>query len=385
MHYRALIVILISLFSAMLGVGLISPLIPVYASSLGAGGLWLGIIFSSFSLIRTLFTPVVGTVSDRIGRKIFLVAGLMIYSISSLGYVMADGLAGLAVSRCVQGFAAAMIIPVAYAYVGDITPRGREGSVMGLFNLAIFMGFGLGPLMGGVLKDTFSINTSFYAMGAFTAVACLLVLILLPRSPFTPRPHDSFTNQILRVLRRRRMIGLIAFRFATSIGRGSLFVFIPIFASHELDLSSSMIGLILTVHLLVLAIIQVPVGWLADRVDKRSLVLTGALSFAACLFLIPGTDSLPTLLLLHIVMGIAGAIALPPATAMVLEEGRDLGMGSSMSIFQISMSFGLVLGPLVGGTIYDLFGLMPIFYFAGAAGLAGSALFAILVEKKPAS
>lgn len=384
MHYRALIVILVSLFSAMLGVGLISPLIPVYASSLGAGGLWLGIIFSAFSLTRTIFMPIVGTVSDRIGRRGFLVAGLAIYSISSLGYVMADGLADLAVSRCIQGFAAAMIIPIAYAYTGDITPRDREGSVMGLFNMAIFMGFGLGPLMGGVLKDSFSINTSFYAMGAFTALACLMVLVLLPRSPFTPKPKGSFANQLFQVIRRRRMIGLMAYRFATSIGRGSLFVFIPIYASLDLGLSSSLIGLILTVHLLVLSIVQLPFGWLADRVDKRTLVIIGTISFAVCLILIPGMDSFATLLALHIVMGVTGAVALPAATAMVLEEGRDVGMGSSMSIFQISMSFGLVLGPLVGGTIYDLFGLMPIFYFAGAAGLAGSALFAVLVEKKPA-
>jgi MFS family permease len=115
--------VLLSVFTVMLGLGIIASLLPVYARTLGADGWMLGIIFSVFSLFRTLLTPVTGILSDRWGRKHFMLAGLAAYCLVSLAYIRADSIPLLILVRVLHGMAAALVIPAANAHVGDLAPR----------------------------------------------------------------------------------------------------------------------------------------------------------------------------------------------------------------------------------------------------------------------
>jgi len=144
-------ILAVSIFSAMLGVGLIVPLLPLYAQDLGASGTQLGIIFAGYGISNSVFTPIIGRLSDRRGRKIFLCIGLLFYTILSLGYVWAANVSQLTLVRLIQGVAGAMIIPIAMAYISDLSPEGEEGKWMGYANAAFFSGFGIGPLLGGTL------------------------------------------------------------------------------------------------------------------------------------------------------------------------------------------------------------------------------------------
>ena len=95
-------ILALSIFSSMLGVGIIAPLLPLYAENLGANGVWLGIIFAGFSVSRAIFMPIIGRLSDRYGRKSFLVAGLFAYSVTSLGYIWAGDVYQLTLVRLIQ-------------------------------------------------------------------------------------------------------------------------------------------------------------------------------------------------------------------------------------------------------------------------------------------
>ena len=172
----------VSIFCAMLGSGLIVPLLPLYAQDLGATGTQLGILVAGYGISNSLFTPIMGRLSDRKGRKRFLYIGLFFYAILSLGYVWAADVTQLTLVRVIQGVAGAMIIPIAMAYVGDLSPKGQEGRWMGYANAAFFSGFGIGPLLGGTLTESLGINASFYTMGGLCMLAFLVVLILLPES-----------------------------------------------------------------------------------------------------------------------------------------------------------------------------------------------------------
>ncbi len=188
-------ILALSIFSSMLGVGIIVPLLPLYAENMGATGVWLGIIFAGFSISRAIFMPIIGRLSDWHGRKSFLVAGLFIYAVVSLGYIWAGDVYQLTLVRLIQGAAAGMIIPIAQAYVGDISPEGEEGAWMGYFNTAFFTGFGIGPLMGGVLTDHFGMNVAFYSMGGLNLLAFLVAVLFLPEikqeKAALPRANDN--------------------------------------------------------------------------------------------------------------------------------------------------------------------------------------------------
>ena len=155
---KQLVPLLFAVFVSMLGVGIISPILPVYAEMMGAGGFAIGIIFGLFSISRAIVMPVYGRISDLKGRKVFIILGLTTYCILSFAYVAADTVAGLALVRLFHGLASAATIPIVMAYVGDISPRGEEGRFMGLYTTVLLMGFGSGPIIGGIVKDLLGIK-----------------------------------------------------------------------------------------------------------------------------------------------------------------------------------------------------------------------------------
>ena len=164
----AFVTLFLSIFVASLGIGMVSPLMPIYSQSLGAKGIWLGAIFSGFSLARIIFMPLVGRLSDTKGRKTFITLGLLFYSFLSLGYIFSQNLQQLIAVRFLHGVASAMVVPIAMAYIGEISPKGEEGKFLGTFNIALFFGFGMGPLLGGVVTDNINQSASFMAMGGLS-------------------------------------------------------------------------------------------------------------------------------------------------------------------------------------------------------------------------
>ncbi len=367
-------ILALSTFSSMLGVGIISPLLPLYAENLGATGIWLGIIFSSFSISRTIFMPIIGRLSDRRGRKLFLCIGLLIYSIISLGYIWADNVSQLILVRLIQGSAAGMIIPIAQAYVGDISPEGEEGTWMGYFNAAFFTGFGFGPLFGGVLTDYFGMTVAFSSMGGLNLLAFLIAVLFLPEIKYgkmATNPHASFREMTTSGVIK----GLFSFRLAFALGRGTFVTFLPILAGIYIGLPPSLIGILLTVNILVMSLLQIYGGNIADRYNRRVLIAIGGLTNLTYLVLIPLGVNFWQLLAICALGGLGGAISMPAASALIVEEGRKFGMGSTIAMFVMSMSIGMAIGPIVAGVLADFVNIHSVFYFSAAIGLIGTTLF----------
>jgi MFS family permease len=375
MRRRIFNVLFISVFATMLGLGIIAPLMPIYAESLGATGIWLGIIFAGFSLSRGLFMPIIGRISDKKGRKIFILAGLLIYTILSLAYIRADSVYMLTVIRMIHGFASAMVIPVAMAYIGEISPEGREGTYMGTFSVSLFLGMGLGPLIGGILKDTFGLASAFYAMSALSAISFLVCLLFLPELK-TRRAHRS---SLKAVIKNDICKALMVFRGVNALGMASIMAFLPIFAS-KIGLTSSQIGTIITTNVLLTALFQRPFGMIADRRNKLAMIVTGTAISAVSLFLIPFAKNFAELLVVASIMGLGGAISMPAASAMVVAAGRELGLGSVMGVFNMAMSAGMITAPLISGVIMDAFGLGEVFYTAGIISVVGILIFYLMVK-----
>jgi MFS family permease len=172
-----------SIFATVTGVGIVVPLLPVYAHHAGASGFAIGLIFGSFLLSRTLFLPYFGRLSDCKGRKPLIVPGLLAYALILVFFIASTSVTSLIVIRFFQGIASAALMPVIQAYVGDITPRGREGVTLGFFNLSMFLGLSFGPLIGGAIRDSWGLQSAFAAMGVLAFAGCLLAYLLLPRRP----------------------------------------------------------------------------------------------------------------------------------------------------------------------------------------------------------
>ena len=364
----------LAIFSSMLGAGIVVPLLPLYAESMGATGLWLGFIFAAFSISRTLFTPVFGRLSDRKGRKLFLCIGLFTYALISFTFVLATGIYHLVLIRLVHGVAGAMIIPIAQAYIGDLSPEGEEGKWMGYSNAAFFSGFGFGPLMGGVLATQWGMDLAFIAMGVLNLLAFFIATILLPRSDLRKLAAAS-TLSFLDMRRSGTMVGLFSFRLAIALGRSSFFTFLPLFAAMSLGLPANLIGILIAVHVLLMSALGVLGGRVADIFNRRAMVVIGSIVTFVYLFLVPLSPNFGLLLSLCILGSVGSAIATPAAMAMTVEEGRKYGMGSAIAAITMALSIGMAVGPILSGAIVDFVNINAAFYFSASLALVGAGLF----------
>jgi len=367
-------ILAVSIFSAMLGVGLVSPILPLYASDMGATGTQLGIIFAGYGISNSILTPIMGRLSDRRGRKLFLCIGLAGYTIISLGYVWAANVSQLTLVRLIQGVAGAMIIPIAMAYIGDLSPESEEGKWMGYANAAFFGGFGIGPLLGGTLAERFGMNTSFYSMGGLCLLAFLVAVLLLPeirQRKIGEKGHLSFKEMSTSPMVR----GLFSFRLVQALARGGLMTFLPIFAATYIGLGTTLIGVLLAVNMLPMMVLLAPAGRLADRFNRKALVILGNLIYLITVALIPLANTFGQQIWLCFPRAIGGALSMPAATALSVEEGRKFGMGSTMSILMMAMGIGFAAGPILSGVIADAVDINAVFYFGGAVGLIGTGLF----------
>ncbi len=384
MHRRVYIALFTAVFAATMGVGFIGPLLPLYARDLGAAGLSLGLIFSGFSVARFIFMPVIGRLSDRFGRKPFIVVGLALFAGFSLAYLRVDSIWSLIVVRTLHGAASGMVVPVAQAYVGDIAPKGREGRMMGTFMVSLFTAFGIGPLLGGPLADRFGLGAPFYAMGALTGVALILALLFLPELGLhKERWHKR--ARLSAVLRDPLVLAAVLFRTAISFGRGLVIPFLP-FVAEERGASLSVIGVLLATNILLAGFMQIPFGRLADRVSKPLLMGLGIFASAAVIFSIPYCTTVPSLFVLQTATGISLALGLPAALAVTARCGdRFNGMGTVMSVFNSGMSIGLIVAPLIGGLVAERLGLDFVFKSGAMVVLAGLGVFVILISRARAS
>jgi MFS transporter, DHA1 family, multidrug resistance protein len=373
-NIRSLLPILgLTVFSSNLGSGIIAPLLPLYAEKLGATGIWLGVIFSGVSIASAIFMPFSGRFSDRRGRKLILCIGLFALTFTSFGYVWANSIAGLIIVRFLQGAASAMVLPIAQAYVGDITPEGEEGKWMGIFNATLITGFGFGPLLGGVVADHFGMNTAFYIMGVLNLISFLGVTIFLPEIASRRKTAGQFSFRGITASNITR--GIFSYQVGASANRGIMTAFLPVFASAYIGLSSSSIGTILTISLIGNSLLQIPSGNLADKLNRRYMVILGSLGVAISMLLMPQARSFWVLLAVMAGGGVFDAGATPPAMAAIIQEGRKYGMGVATSVSNMGGGLGMGLAPILAGFVVDLLDVKSAFYVSAAIVLISIVIF----------
>ncbi|MBU0728619.1 MAG: MFS transporter, partial [Proteobacteria bacterium] len=368
MQRHLLLPILLSVFIALLGIGIIVPVMPVFAESLGAGGLALSFIVAAFSLTRGFCQPVVGNLSDRWGRKRFLVAGLAVYALVGLMMPEATTMGSLLLIRALHGVGSAMIVPVAMAYVSDLAPIGQEGRYMSLLNIAIFTGFGSGPLLGGIFTDLWVMASAFYVMAGFSFLALMLILLQLPASPASSRKNKRGAGVIKSLgmmLASRRTAGILMTRLATMIIMVPTMAFLPLLMHQLFQASGKEIGLVIAARTLVNAVLQSPCGRLADRMDKILLLRAGCLIISTVMCLIPLAGNFWVLIGLFVILGSGEALIWPTLGALATEEGRRFGQGTMMGAFNLAMSGGVFIGAMGAGFTSDLFGLHWSFVLIG--------------------
>ena len=382
-RHRPFVVVWLAVFISIAGIGMVSPLLPKFAEDMGASGTWLGLIFSGYAFTQVPLMPVVGRLSDRLGKKLFLAVGLLMYVMAAAGYMWAPGYRELFIFRLVSGAGAAMVIPTAYAYIGDLTPRGREGRYMGIFNIAMVAGYGIGPTLGGLVYDNYGMHAAFASMCIMSGVGFLVVLLFLPRG--TPPAHVSSAKEpssgFAPLLRDSTMRAIMIYMLVWGLSYGAVYTFLPVFMTGAWGTSLSQVGMVLSVRSVLNGTLNYPFGWLADRMNRAFLVTLGLAMMAAGVCLIPWVGGFVGILVLFVAIGILETVAMPAGNAITVDTGRRLGMGSVMSLFNMANSSAVIVGAMAGASIERSVGITWVFPAAGGAVAVGAVVFNLLMRR----
>jgi len=386
---RPFMALYVAVFVATMGISMVSPLLPVYAKELGASGVWLGLTFSVFAIVQTFVGPFAGRLSDRYGRKPFIVAGLLVYLVAAIGYLTAESFYQVIAFRAFSGFGTSLIFSVARAYVGDMTPKGQEGRWLGAFATADIIGFGTGPLLAGILREFVGFRSVFVAMAVLMAVSAVILLWWLPRhSPAellkreSRRAGEVQEKQIAfgTALKDRLVLAVTTHQCLISLAMGASFSFLALRLEEGLMVGPMLIGIAFATQDITGGLAQPIFGRLADRYNRRNLVAIGLVLNAALLACVGIVPSYGLMVLVLLGMGAAGAISQVAASAVQVVAGRRTGMGTVLGLGSAANGAGIVIGSVVSGLIIDVYSLAAAFFFGGAVMALGAPVFLYLTR-----
>jgi len=377
---RVLFILSVAVGVAIIGLGIIWPLIPVYALDLGATGFQVGMIIASFNIARVFANPVSGRLSDRWGRKPFIVTGLCCYALVSVLYILATDVNDLIMVRFLHGLTSVLVVPVAMALAADIAPDTHLARYMGTLNMAVMLGLGVGPMLGGIIRDTLGMNAAFYAMGLLALLTVSGVILLIPGKRIksgTEKPKPA--APIKDLLRHRVVLGLFFLRLFVASGQGSVYTFLPLLGN-DIGITSSAVGIILGVNIFLIAVLQRLCAGIADRSDPRILIILGTVVSGVAVFAMPYAKGFVMILVLNIVMGAANGISMPAGFVLTGQVGRKMGMGSIMGLTDAGWSLGMIASPIFSGLVMDSLGLPNIFHIGGVLIMIGSMVIFVFLR-----
>lgn len=384
---RPFVVLYVSVFVAVMGISMVTPLLPVYAERLGATGAWIGLTFSIFAVTQAITSPFVGRASDRFGRKTFIVAGLLVYFTGAIGYLTASTFYQVLGFRALSGLGTSLIFSCANAYIGEMAPLGSEGRWFGFFSTANIVGFGIGPMLAGVLRQVWGFNSVFIGMALLMGFSAIIVFTFLPKRPpaiYRSVEHESpAAGGLLAAMHDRMVIALCLNMALISLAMGATLSFLAVKLEGRLGAAPIIIGVAFAVQNLSSGVSQPVVGRLADTVSQRLLICLGLGWTVVMLISLGIVESLPLVFVVLVGMGIGSALSQVTAGAMQVVAGRRVGMGSVVGLSSGWSGVGTLFGSVIGGVFVDRFSVDAAFYFGAGAILTGIPLFFWLTRNTP--
>ena len=378
-----LTLLLMNLFIAFMGIGLVIPVLPTLMNELGITGTTVGYLTATFAIAQLIVSPFAGKAVDRFGRKIMIVIGLFIFGISEFVFGLSREIELLFVSRVLGGISAAFIMPAVTAFIADITNTDNRPKALGYMSAAISTGFIIGPGIGGFLAEL-GTRVPFYFAGGLGTVAAILSIILLTEPVRTEENSEQDSESksgLKRIMEPKYLLAFILI-FIASFGLAAFEAFFSLFVDHKFQFKPSDIAIVITGSAILGAVSQVVLFdrltriWGEIKLIRYSLVVSALL-----VYLMTVVHSYFSILLVTFIVFVGFDLFRPAVTSYLSNiAGNEQGfVGGMNSMFT---SLANISGPILGGMLFDIDIDYP-YYFAAVI-----LVFGIIITyfwKKPTS
>ena len=373
------------------GQGMIAPILPLYADSLGLSTVTIGLVISAFGLARFMTNVPTAILAQRFGRRLPLIAGPFIAAFGNSMSGIVDSLELLLIFRFVAGIGSAAFITGAIIFIGDISTPANRGRMMSVYQGSFILGISSGPVAGGLIAEVFGFRAPFLVVGGLSVLSGIWALFKVPetrpsadgdrswsetsakpkQNGLSDEPTDSQSKSSLIFSRGFILITLV-FMITFFTRAGSQFTVLPLMAAKELDLSPGQIGAIFTAPPIIAFLLLPFAGSISDKYGRKKTIVPGLLVVSLSLFLLGLSSSLTLFVLGMMLYGFGSGIEGPTPVAYVADISPRNLQGIAQGIVRSAADFALLIAPPLMGLVSDMFGLYFALLANGAAmGILG--------------
>jgi DHA1 family multidrug resistance protein-like MFS transporter len=390
---RNLYVLWVAELVAIAGFTVFSPFLPYYIQELGvtdlrAVELWSGVLFAAQAVTMAIFSPIWGALADRYGRKPMVERAMFggAVVLTAMGFV--QNVQQLVILRALQG-ALTGTVAAAMTLVAASTPRERAGYALGVLQMAVWAGASLGPLIGGVVADTWGYRAAFYVTGGLLLLGGLIVWRFVEEeferpAPGSARAQAGFWDGLKAVSRYRPLVSLYSIELLARTATSLLLPLLALFVQSLLPGSARVAtttGLISGAAAAASAVGALTIGRASDRVGYRRVMLL-CLTGAAAVYLPHFFVTSPwQLLVLQVMLGLVVSGLLASFSALLANLTPEGMHGAVYGVDASVSSVATAIGPMLGASVAAAAGLRVPFLLAAGAFAAAVGLAWLLVPK----
>ena len=360
---RPIAIIFVTILIDLIGFGIVIPVLPYYVESeaFSATPVQLGWLLASYSIMQFIFSPILGGLSDKYGRRPILFFSLLGTAAGLFMIGFANTLFIIFAGRILDGLTGGNI-STAQAYIADVTTRKNRAKGMGLIGAAFGLGFVLGPAIGGILSK-YGNSVPFFFAGALSVANAIALYFFLPESlkknstVETPRQINRFV-EIFESLRDPRFRIITFIYFLVVVGFSIMTTAFVLFTMKRFGYNAEQNGY-LFVYIGVLAILLQGglFGRLAKWFGESRLVVIGCLFLTVSLFAVPFVrpeyGGLIGLLLGVALFSIGNSLASPALTSLASKNASESEQGKALGVVQSGASLARAIGPIVAGYLLN--------------------------------
>ena len=385
---RAIFILIFSEFLVCLGISLVIPVMPFIKNELHLSATDMGIMNALFAFAQFVASPIIGRVSDRIGRKPVLTVGLFLYMVSEVLFALTNHLWVFNISRLIGGLSAAMVVPTAMALAADITTRQQRARVIGWLSAAFSGGLILGPGIGGILAGV-SYKTPFWVAGALGLLSAIVLITLLPNdaehdeAPDAPVVAEPTSHPMTRAFWTVPIIILFTMILVSSFGLQGFESIYSIYVNEVFNFSLSNIALVLTLNGLISLFFQVALfdGMVSRLGERRLIRICFFLAAVSTIWITQAHSKLEVMVATLIIF--TAFDLLRPAITTLLTKASEANQGLINGLNMSLTSIGNIAGPIMSGMLLDMNTHYP--YIVVAGFLIVSYLMAFLLRRPQAA